>query len=160
MDKKTKGAWVIHHARKLQATLSQDFDAIGFAGKSGTLLSAISAERQTVIPQRRLEALAKANHISPKPEMPAILAELTRQRLIVQGKDAVEVLGLTGQIVLESTATIFDESAHDAHEDAVIVVSDAASENPLTDKSAIEYLSDEFKMPPKEPPLVSCVWRP
>jgi hypothetical protein len=150
MDKKTKGAWVIHHARKLQATLSQDFDAIGFAGKSGTLLSAISAERQTVIPQRRLEALAKANHISPKTEMPAILAELTRQRLIVQGKDAVEVLGLTGQIVLESTATIFDESAHDAHEDAVIVVSDAASENPLTDKSAIEYLSDEFKMPPKE----------
>jgi len=29
MDKKTKGAWVIHHARKLQSTMSQDFDAIG-----------------------------------------------------------------------------------------------------------------------------------
>ena len=39
MDKKIKGAWVIHPARKLQATLSQDFDAIGFAGKSGTLLN-------------------------------------------------------------------------------------------------------------------------
>lgn len=61
MDEKTKGAWVIHHARKLQSTLSQDFDAISFAGKSGTLLSAISAERQLQIPQGRLDALAKAN---------------------------------------------------------------------------------------------------
>lgn len=26
MDDKTMGAWVIHHARKLQSTLSQDFD--------------------------------------------------------------------------------------------------------------------------------------
>lgn len=57
MDDKTKGAWVIHHARKLQSTVSQDFDAIAFAGKSGTLLSAISAERQLQIPQSRREAL-------------------------------------------------------------------------------------------------------
>lgn len=150
MDSKTKGAWVIHHARKLQSTLSQDFDALAFAGKSGTLLSAISGERQMVIPQAKLDALAKANHISPKTEMPAILAELSRQRLVALGASGIEVLGLTGQIVLESTARIFDESTHEAHEDAVIVVSDAASENPLTDKSAIESLSDMFKMTSKD----------
>lgn len=146
MDNRTKGAWVIHHARKLQATLSQDFDSIGFAGKCGTLLSAISAEQQIQIHQSRLEALAKANHISPKTEMPAILAELARQRLVLPGPGAIEVLGLTGQVVLESTARIFDESSCEKHEEIVIEVSDAASENPLTDKSAVEFLSDEFKI--------------
>lgn len=150
MDEKTKGAWVIHHARKLQSTLSQDFDAIGFAGKSGTLLSAISAERQLQIPQGRLDALAKANHISPKSELPAILGELTRQRLILPGAGAIEVIGLTGRGVLESTARIFSESSHEKHEELVIKVSDAASENPLTDKAAVEALSDEFKLPSKD----------
>ncbi len=150
MDEKTKGAWVIHHARKLQSTLSQDFDAIGFAGKSGTLLSAISAERQLQIPQGRLEALAKANHISPRSELPAILSELARQRLILPGAGAIEVIGLTGQGVLESTARIFSESSHEKHEEVVIKVSDAASENPLTDKAAVEALSDEFKLPSKD----------
>ncbi len=150
MDSKTKGAWVIHHARKLQATFSQDFDAIGFAGKSGTLLSAISAERQMQIGQGRLEALAKANNISPKTEMPAILAELTRQRLVLPGTGGIEVLGLTGQVVLESTARIFDESTHEKHEEVVIEVSDAASESPLTDKSAVESLSDQFELPTKD----------
>lgn len=150
MDEKTKGAWVIHHARKLQSTLSQDFDAIGFAGKSGTLLSAISAERQLQIPQGRLEALAKANHISPRSELPAILSELARQRLILPGAGAIEVIGLTGQGVLESTARIFSESSHEKHEEVVIKVSDTASENPLTDKAAVEALSDEFKLPSKD----------
>lgn len=150
MDDKTKGAWVIHHARKLQSTLSQDFDSIGFAGKSGALLSAISAEKQLQIPQGRLDALAKANHISPKAELPAIVAELTRQRLILPGAGAIEVLGLTGQGVLESTARIFTESSHEKHEEIVIKVSDAASESPLTDKSAVEALSDEFKLQNKD----------
>lgn len=150
MDEKTKGAWVIHHARKLQSTLSQDFDAIGFAGKSGTLLSAISAERQLQIPQARLAALAKANHISPKTELPTILDELARQRLILPGTGAIEVIGLTGQGVLESTARIFNESSHEIHEDIVIKVSEEASENPFTDMSAVEALSDEFRLQSKD----------
>ena len=29
-------AWLLHHGRKLQATTNQDFDAIAFAGKTGT----------------------------------------------------------------------------------------------------------------------------
>lgn len=149
MDNKTKGAWVIHHARKLQATLSQDFDAIGFAGKSGTLLSAISADTQLQIPQGRLEALAKAHHISPKTELPTILNELARQRLVLLGAGGIEVIGLTGQGVLEATTRIFDENGREKHEEIVIEISDAASENPLTDKSAVEALSDMFGLPNK-----------
>lgn len=146
MDKKTQGAWLLHHSRKLQATTNQDFDAIAFAGKTGTLLSAISAEKQGVVTQKRLEALARANHISPKTEMPAIITELARQRLVMPGINGVDVLGLTGHSVLEHTARIFEESPHEAHEDAVIVVSEIASENPTTDKAATEFLSDKFKL--------------
>lgn len=146
MDKKTQGAWLLHHGRKLQATFNQDFDAIAFAGKAGTLLSAISAEKQGVVTQKRLEALARANHISPKTEMPAIITELTRQRLVMPGDGGVDVLGLTGHNVLEHTARIFDESSHETHEDAVILISEIASENPTTDKEATEILSDQFKL--------------
>lgn len=146
MDKKTQGAWLLHHSRKLQATTNQDFDAIAFAGKTGTLLSAISAEKQGVVTQKRLEALARANHISPKTEMPAIITELARQRLVMPGDGGVDVLGLTGHSVLEHTAKIFDESTHDIHEDVVILVSEISSENPTTDTEATEFLSDQFKL--------------
>ena len=150
MDKKTQGAWLLHHARKLQATTNQDFDSIAFAGKSGTLLSAISAERQSVVTQQRLEALARANHISPKTELPAIVAELARQRLILPGNGGVEVLGLTGHSVLEHTSRIFDESSHEAHEEAVIFVSEIASETPTTDKAIAEVVSDNLRLSRKE----------
>ena len=93
MDKKTQGAWLLHHSRKLQATTNQDFDAIAFAGKTGTLLSAISAEKQGVVTQKRLEALARANHISPKTEMPAIITELARQRLVDSQLDFLMISG-------------------------------------------------------------------
>jgi len=57
MEKKTKGAWLLHHSRKIQATTNQDFDAISFSGKCGVLLSAISAERQAQFTQERINAL-------------------------------------------------------------------------------------------------------
>lgn len=150
MDKKTKGAWLLHHSRKIQATTNQDFDAIGFSGKCGSLLSAISAERQSQITHKRLDALAKANHISPKTEVPAILAELDRQKLILSRATGIEVLGLTGQAVLEYTSTIFDESDHEDYEEAVITVSELASESPISDKYASELLSDTYKLSKSE----------
>ena len=82
--------------------------------------------------------------------MPAILTELARQRLVLPGAGGIEVLGLTGRAVLESTTRIFNESSHEKHEEIVIEVSDAASESPITDKSAVESLSDEFKIPPQD----------
>ena len=73
--------------------------------------------------------------------MPAIIAELTRQRLVMPGNGGVEVLGLTGHSVLEHTARIFDESGHEAHEDAVIVASEIASESPTTDRAVTELVA-------------------
>lgn len=150
MEKKIKGAWLLHHGQKIQATTNQDFDAISFAGRCGRLLSAISAESQSKINKKKLNALARANHISPLTEAPAILTELERQKLIISGSGGIEVLGLTGRAVLEKTATIFDESTHEAYEDAVLDVSEMASELPITDRFATEFLSDTYKLPASE----------
>ena len=147
MEKKTKGAWILHHSQKLQATTSQEFDNISFSGKCGTLLSAISASSQIQIPTKKLNGLAKASNISPKSELPAILSELERQKVIEIGSDAVESIGLTSSAILSHTATIFEEADSDNNsEEAIIEISEWISENPLSDQSVIEKVSDKFKL--------------
>jgi hypothetical protein len=150
MKKRVKGAWLLHHGRKLQATTNQDFDAIAFASKCGTLLSAISGEKQATLTPKRMEALARANNISPKAEAPAILAELERQKLVVPGKGGYEVLGVTGPAVLDHTSTIFEDSHPHATEEAVLEVSEKASEEPLSDRLASEFIADTFKLATSE----------
>jgi hypothetical protein len=150
MEKKTRGAWIIHHTQKIHATTNQEFDAIDFAGKCGTLLSAMSASGQTQVPIAKVIAFAKANNVNPRTEVPTILVELERQRLIQQGSGAVEVLGLTSHSLLEHTATIYDESDHESREDAVLELSEIASESPLADSVAIEKISDQFHITSKE----------
>lgn len=150
MNKRVKGAWLLHHGRKLQATTNQDFDAISFSSKCGILLSAMSGERQSTILQKRMDALARANQISPKAEAPAILAELERQKLITKGKGGYEVLGITGQAVLEHTATIFEDSTPQPHEQAVIEIAEKASAEPLSDHLASKLVGDAYKLPKTE----------
>jgi len=110
----------------------------------------MSGQQQTKITQEKLNALAKANGISPKTEAPSILTELERQKLILRGPDQLEVLGLTGLSILEHTSTIFDESDHEVYEDAIIEVSEIASESPVTDRNATEYLSDIYQLSASE----------
>ncbi|HMU63198.1 MAG: hypothetical protein U1E82_04070 [Nitrosomonas sp.] len=146
MDNKTQGAWIIHHTRKLQAVTSQDFDQLAFSGKCGLVLSGIAASFQTTMPKSRVEALAKANGISPRSELPAILAELERQKLIQQGSDAVEVLGLSTHTVLDHTATIFAEGSPAPEERAVISISETVSESPVLETDLVQLASDAFKL--------------
>ena len=50
IDKKTQGAWLIHHASKLQTVVnSSPFENINIAGKAGMLLSALSTSQQLTI---------------------------------------------------------------------------------------------------------------
>lgn len=146
MEKKTKGAWIFHHTQKIQKTTSQEFDAISFSGKCGILLSSISASEQTQLNDQKVSALAKANNISPRTELPSILDELDKQRLISRGKGGLEVLGITSASILEHTATVFEESSKDEHEEAVIHLSELASETPISDKTAAEEISDVFSL--------------
>jgi hypothetical protein len=146
MDNRTQGAWIIHHTRKLQAVTSQDFDQLAFSGKCGLILSGIAASFQTTMPKSRVEALAKANGISPRSELPAILAELERQKLIQQGRDTVEVLGLSTHSVLDHTTTIFNEGSPVSEERAVISISEAVSESPVLENDLVQLAGDTFKL--------------
>lgn len=146
MDDKTQGAWIIHHTRKLQAVTSQDFDQLAFAGKCGLMLSGIAASFQTTMPKSRVEALAKANGLSPRSELPAVLAELERQKLIQQGTDAVEVLGLSTHSVLNHTTTIFREGSPASEEKAVIDISETVSESPVSENELIQFAGDAFQL--------------
>lgn len=146
MDNKTIGAWIIHHTRKLQSVTSQDFDQLSFSGKCGLILSGIAASFQTQMPISRVEALAKANGISPRSELPAVLAELERQKLIQQGSMVVEVLGLSTHSVLDHTSNIFQEGSPDSVENAVIDLSEIVSESPVLENDLIQYTSDTFKL--------------
>ena len=50
IDSKTQGAWLIHHASKLQTVVnSLSFENISIAGKAGMLLSALSTSKQLTI---------------------------------------------------------------------------------------------------------------
>lgn len=146
MDNKTQGAWIIHHTRKLQSVTSQDFDQLAFAGKCGLILSGIAASFQTTMTRSRVEALSKANGISPRLELPVVLDELERQRLIQQGTDAVEVLGLSTHSVLDHTSLIFRDGSPAPEEQAVIDISEIVSESPIEENELIQYTGDAFKL--------------
>ena len=146
MEKKTTGAWIIHHTNKLQGVTraTSDYEQIGFAGKCGILLNALAGSTESQLTSSRVSALAKANDISVRLELPAILTELERQRLIDKGDTGVAVLGLTTAQTLEHTATIFDESTPVSYEKAAIDLAEKASELPVGKEDAVEYVSDTY----------------
>lgn len=144
MDQRTKGAWVIHHTRKLQEVSTQDFDQTAHSGKCGLLLSAIAGDAQATLEKSRVDALAKANGISPKSELASLLQELERQRIIQVGSTEIEVLGLTTSKVLDHTARIFDEGDPTAEEIASIQIAEVVSERPCLESELIEWTGDNF----------------
>jgi len=72
----------------------------------------------------RINTLAKANGILVRLELPVILEELHRQRLIDKGETGITVLGLTTTQTLEHTSTIFEESSPGDCEKAAIDVAE------------------------------------
>jgi hypothetical protein len=152
MEKKTSGAWIIHHTHKLQGVslATPDYEQIGFAGKCGIVLNALAGSIESKLSDDRVMALAKANGISVRLELPAILTELERQRLIDKGDKGVSVLGLTTSQVLEQTETIFTESSPGSCEKAAIDLAEKASELPIVKKDAVEYISDTYHISNEE----------
>lgn len=152
MKKKTTGAWIVHHSQKLQnvALTTPDYDQIGFAGKCGMMLNVLAGSQETEISNERLTALAKANGISARLELPAIVGELQKQRLIDTSSTGIVVLGLTITQTLEHTATIFEESEPSPCELAAIDVSEKVSELPVLKSQMEEYVADSFHVLTKD----------
>lgn len=151
MDDKIKGAWLIHHTNKLQNVTSQTgHEEIFFAGKSGILLSAISATRQHTLTNSQLKALAKASDINTITELPKIIEHLSDRELVDHAQTGIDVLGLTTHAVLQHTSSIY-ESMEPAHtEDACLFLSEIASNSPVKKSDVVERIADEFNLNDRE----------
>lgn len=146
MDDRTTGAWLIHHAQKIQVTTNQDFDNVAFAGKSAILLSALATSEQGSLSHEKVRGLAKANNIGQRTELPTLLDELQRQRLIEKGEAGIEVLGVSSTAVVEHASRIFLESEPTSHELAAIEVADKLSDHPQREADFSAEMMDSFRM--------------
>ena len=149
MDKKTTGAWIIHHTAKLQQIVTPTpFDRITFAGKAGVLLSAISETSKTSqLTKAKLETLAKASNINPYTELPTLLNYLQDSKLIEKSSSgSIEVLGLTTAYVLQHTTDIFNNTDPQSADLAVIDASELVSKTPATNRNVTEYISDTYHL--------------
>jgi predicted transcriptional regulator len=152
MDKRTKGAWLIHHSNKLSIikTSSGEYEQIDFAGKCGMLLNALAGSDEITMDIQRVNALGKAAGISTRLELPTILKELERQNLIDQGKSGITVLGLTTGKTLQHAATIYENANPTTSEEASLEIAEIASDWPTPAKEAQEYVSDSLHIPTAE----------
>ncbi|MEZ9501144.1 hypothetical protein AB4154_00670 [Vibrio sp. 10N.286.51.B11] len=148
MEKKTQGAWLVHHAEKLKTVTNADneYEQINFAGKCGILLSSLSSDSQEQLDETRVNALSRAANINVRTELPAFLDELERQRIISKGTGAIEVLGMGASSVLEHTSRIFDESEPTKKEVASLELSEDCSQQPMDEKTEKQKIGDNFSL--------------
>ena len=147
MDKKTKGAWLVHHTSKLQKVDTQaNYENIFLAGKSGILLSSISASRQNTLTNKKLETLAQAANISIKFELPELLKTLSKHGLVEISPSGVDVLGITGSATLDHVSDIFEHSNPSISESAALEISEISSIHPQEKKDIHTNISDIFSI--------------
>ena len=147
-DKKTQGAWLVHHFNKLQGVAQTiEFQEIEFAGKCGVLLSALAADKQSSLDKKAVEGMAKAAKLNVHTDLPAILNKLKDRQLVdVSQTGAVEVLGLTTSSVLSHTADIFESTEPNPKEQAALQLSEETSKSPESESKLKQWISDKFQL--------------
>jgi hypothetical protein len=149
MEKKTIGAWLIHHTRKLQQVTNRlGFDRIEFAGKCGILLSALSeSNNDSLLSSKQIESIAKAAGINIILELPTILDKLEKSNYINRSASGdIYVLGITSTGVLNNTNDIFYGLNPESKESISIELAEIASQTPIKGKIVVERLSDEYRV--------------
>jgi len=146
IDNKTKGAWIIHHAGKLQTVVNvSPFENLNIAGKAGMLLSALSTTNQITITHEKATILAQEANISSL-ELKGLVNILKKHELIDINNFGIELLGLTTSATLEHTAKIFDNQNPKTTEIASIFLSEKISEAPYKKKEILSEISDLYRI--------------
>jgi hypothetical protein len=147
MEKRTEGAWLIHHTKKLQGIVNtQDFEDIELAGKCGMFLSNLAATRQSELNSEKVSAIANVSNIK-KTEIITIKEKLAEAHLIDLGNnDSISVLGLTTSSVLGHTADIFQTGSPSGFQRAALELAENISDLPKSEKDLKEYISDSHKL--------------
>lgn len=149
LEKKLKGAWIIHHAQKLSEIKYADntFDNTLTAGKAGLLLSSLSKDEEAEISSSKVQALSTYVGISSLERKP--LLDLLKEKELIDYSRSGDVvtLGLTQHSILEHTASIFDQNSNPHNiENASIFLAEKASQEPVFQKEMGTLIGDEFKL--------------
>jgi hypothetical protein len=148
MEKRTEGAWLIHHTKKLlDVRDTQDFEDIELAGKCGIFLSNLAAsDEQSDLDSNKISSIAKVSNIK-KTEVDTIKNKLEDAHLIELGKNgSLSVLGITTSTVLSHTSDIFNSIKPNNYQKAAIDLAENISDLPKSEKILKEYLSDNHRL--------------
>lgn len=147
-NKETKGAWIIHHGRKLvlDANGSAEFPALDEAAKAATLLTKLGQAGEDYIPKTEVKAIAVASGLNPRLELTALLQLLESRRLISQVDTEVVVLGVTTRGALSQASDIFQDAEPNDYEQASLTLAELASARPVRRKSVAEEIGDEHRL--------------
>lgn len=143
------GAWLLHHDQKLLNSKTTGFENIALAGRASRLLSVISKEDESNVPNQRIAELANGIGIR-RLEIKGLLSELEEQGLVAQGKSGVTVLGVTQVRLLDHAADIFETQQPDGLELAAIDLAERSSQSPIRRTDCEEELSDLYKLSEEE----------
>lgn len=147
MDRKTRGAWVVHHAEKLDNVSEPgDFDRITLAGKCGRLLATLAATDEAVLSTQQIRDLAKTARVNPTFELPPVLQALRDERLIDMQDEEVSVIGLTQTAILDHVGAVLEHQDATREEQASIYLAELASQRPLLATHAAEEICDTYEL--------------
>ena len=147
VDKKTEGAWLVHHSNKLQAVEGAvEFQEVEFAGQCGILLSALAADDDSTFTKAKVHAIARAAKLNVHTDLPAILGKLQERQLIDESDTGIAVLGLTTPTVLTHTSDIFRSTDPSAEEQAALFMAEETSRSPVVEAQLSEQLRDTYHL--------------
>jgi hypothetical protein len=149
MDKRTKGAWLLSHSKKLDHTTgTQRFENIHYAGKIGRLYSVLRRETagsaSVDISAETVLRLCQLNNIDVSARREGLRALKAAERIEIGTDGSIEILGATTRAVLESTADFFDEFGENRQENALLLASELTSSTPQNRDELIEEVSDTY----------------
>src|ERR1700733_12947189 len=112
LEKETKGAWIIHHGRKIALDISApgEFPALDESAKAAELLMRLGQSDNATLSKNEVEAVARAAHLNPRAELPHYLGILEGRRLIDRSATEVRVLGVTTRATLSHASDILNDS--------------------------------------------------
>jgi len=147
-DREIKGAWVIHHGRKLVLDVNgpAEFPAINEAAKAATLLTKLGQTNQATVTKVEARAIAVASGLDPRLELNGLLQVLERKRLIDQSKEDISILGVTTRGSLGHATDIYNEAEPSTYEEASITLAEVASEAPIRRADVSQRIGDTHKL--------------
>lgn len=132
-DKETKGAWIVHHARKISMDVAApaEYSILDESGKAAELLMRLGAAEEDNLTKAEVEAIAKSANLNVRTELPHYLQLLQGRRLIDTSSDEVQVLGINTRGVLGHASDIFDDASPTSREIAAVEIGELASRSPV-----------------------------